>query len=391
LSASFFQSCVLQSDGPEDPGGSTSGGIDAAGNSAGGATSGIGGASVGGSISGAGGSFAGVAGSISGAGGSFAGVAGSISGASGSFAGLGGPVGGAGGSFAGIAGSISGAGGSFAGIAGSNVAGSDASGGGAGTENGGLGGASAGGAAGGATAGACSGADPSCAGMTGTAGLSGSGGSGGSNGDPSLPLVLSTNLINFPATECGTVPTSKTFTITNPSSVTKTWRAVAVGAAAFLAEPTGSSLAPGEVVTVTVTPPFVPLRSQPNGSNPLMTGGLAINDAGSYQTLMLSEPIAGAFYSWTPANLNFGVVPLNTSATLHLTQSGDSSGRAAGNNPAFVGTSSPASWHEWTFTFNATSVGTQTATFTWVSVPYNRAPCTPDTFTATAVVPAPVQ
>jgi len=227
--------------------------------------------------------------------------------------------------------------------------------------------------------------------MPGNAGASGNGGSAGFNGDPSLPLLLSTNLINFPATECGTAPTSKTFTITNPSSVTKTWRSVPVGAFTFLAEPTGSSLAPGEIVTVTVTPPFVPTRSRPNGSNPLMTGGFVIDDAGNDQTLLLAEPIAGAFYSWTPPNLHFGSVPLNTTATAHLTQSGDSSGRAVGDNPAFVGTYSPQSWHEWTFTFNATTVGTHTATFTWVSIPYQRAPCTPDTFTATAIVPAPVQ
>lgn len=395
LSAGFFQSCVLRSDGPEDEGGATSGGHDSAGDAAGGATSGAGAAGVSGSVGGASGSFAGIAGSTGGSGGSV-GVVGSIGGAGGSVGGVAGSIGGAscGG---GVAGSMGGASGSLneagstsagssglAGNGGSNVAGSDASGGGG--ESGGIAGASSGGA----PAGGCSGAEPSCAGMAGTAGASGSSGSGGSNGDPSLPLLLSTNLINFPATECGSTPTSKTFTITNPSSVTKTWSSSPAGAVTFIAEPAGSSLAPGEVVTVTVTPPFVPTHSRPSGSDPLMTGGLRIGDGGNYQFITLSEPIAGAFYSWTPANLNFGSVPLNTSATLHLTQSGDSSGRPAGNNPAFVATISPLSWHEWTFTFNATTVGTQTATFTWLSVPYNRAPCTPDTFTATAFVPTPL-
>jgi len=117
-----------------------------------------------------------------------------------------------------------------------------------------------------------------------------------------------------------------------------------------------------------------------------MTGVLVIAEGAVSQTLILSEPIAGAFYSWSPANLNFGTVAFNTSTTLHLTQSGDSSGRAVSDNPAFSGTYSATSWHEWTFTFNASTVGTQTATFTWKSVPYNRAPCTPDTFTATAYV-----
>ena len=415
VSAGFFQSCVLRSDAPEDQGGSTSGGNDSAGNTAGGATSGAGAAGVSGNIGGLGGSVAGIAGSIAGAGES-AGIAGSIAGAGGSMAGIAGSIAAASGSVAGIAGSIAGAGGSVAGIAGSiggvsgwsndagstsaggsglagnggsNMAGSDASGGGAGAASGGVGGASSGGASGNGAAGACSGADPSCAGMPGNGGASGSGGSGGSGGDQYIPLLLSTNLINFSATVCGTAPTSQTFTLTNPSSVTKTWHSVPVGAFAFLAEPTGSSLAPGEVVTVTVTPPFIPLRSRPNGSDSFMTAGLVIVDGGNYQSLTLSGQIAGAFYSWTPANLKF-FAPLNTSATVNLTQSGDSSGRAAGNNLAFVATYSPLSWHEWTFTFNATTVGTQTATFTWLSI-YGRPPCTPDTFTAFAVVPTPAQ
>lgn len=387
-SAGFLQSCVLPSDGSGAEGGSPSGGSDSAG-----------GNSDGGSMSGTG-AVAGGSGAMGGGTGALGGAGESGGGGTGALGGVGGAMGGTSGSAGGIAGSMVSMGGCSnyggwnaagwlgqAGIGGANVAGSGASGGEAGSGNGGQGGGAFGGASGSAAAGSCNAADPSCAGMSGGAGAPPSAGNGGTGGVPSLPLVLSTKLIDFPATECGTTPTSKTLTITNPSSASKTWRAIPGGAFTFLADPTSSSLAPGEAVTVTVTPPFIPLRSQPSNSSQLMTGVLLIADGAVYQTITLSEPIAGAFYSWTPASLNFGIVAINTSATLHLTQSGDSSGRAASDNAAFSGTYSASSWHEWTFSFNATTVGVQTATFTWKSVPYNRAPCTPDTFTATAFVP----
>jgi len=285
-------------------------------------------------------------------------------------------------------------GGSSSGVAGAGVAGAGVAGaGGAGAGVAGAGVAGAGGACVGAS-------DTSCAGMPGSAGASGNGvsgaGSGGSNGDPSLPLLVSTQLINLPSTHCGTVPTSsQAFTITNPSSVTKTWTSYLSQSLPFFSvEPTGSSLPPGQVVTVTATPLLIPAGSIPNGSSPLMRGAVVISEHPNdvIHSINVSQQIAGPFFSWSPANLNFGVVRLNTSLTLPITQSGDSSGRLSGDNPAFVPSAlNPQSWHEWNVTFFASAVGTQTATFTWQSF-NDPIACTPNTFTATATVQAgPVQ
>jgi hypothetical protein len=292
-----------------------------------------------------------------------------------------------GGSFGGMSGSAGQAGSNPAGSAGlagdggSNATGGDGSGGAAGSSDGGLGGVAAGG-------GACGGAsDTNCAGTSGSAGASGNGGSGGSNGDPSLPLLVSTQLIILPENQCGTVPTSsQAFTVTNPSSVTKTWTSVVLGPGPFFSvTPTGSSLAPGEVVTVTATPVFIVEGSMPNGSESMMRGGLAIIEQPDnvVHVIDVSDQILGAFSSWSPANLGF-VVPLNGSQTLSLTQSGDSSGRLSADNPSFVASINPANWHEWTVTFVGDAVGTQTTTFTWRS-PF-KPECTLNTFTATGVV-----
>ena len=423
LSTGFALSCGSPSDGGGDEGGSTSGGggnVSHGGSATGGSTAGT--SAAGGSLAGVAGSFAGVAGSFAGADGSFAGAGGSFAGAGGSFAGVGGSFAGVGGSFAGAGGSSAGAGGSsagFGGVAGSfgdvggsagyagstptggggladtggwNAAGGDGLAGTAGSNSGGVGGVAAGGAAAG---GACAGgSDANCAGMSGNAGASGNGvsggGSGGSGGDPSLPLVVSTQAIRF-SIACGSVPsTSETFTITNPSSVTKTWRSSLMTFPFLSVAPTGSSLPPGQSVTVTVTPLLIPAGSLPNDSSNLRMGPLIIiegTDPASsvVHAITVYEDISGAFYAWTPENLNFGAVRLGTSVTVPMTQSGDTSGRMLGDNSSFVPQISPMSWHDWTVTFFANTVGTQTSTFTWQSF-YGKVACTRNTFTATAVV-----
>ena len=405
LSAGFAPSCVFPSDTHGDDGGATSGGDSSgAGNSTGGSVSGNAGAGGGapqggGTTAGGGGNpqggnsgnseagtTAGGGGNPPGGGGASAGGGGTPEGGGGASAGGGGTSG----SFGEAGSTTSAGGGGQPGNGGSNTGG-DGLGGAAGLNNGGLGGVETGGGSGGTCVG---GSDANCGGMPGSAGASGNGlggaDSGGANGDPSHPLVISTQLINLPATTCGTAPTSsQTFTITNPSSVTKTWTYfLTPSAPAVSVAPPGSSLSPGQVVTVTVTPTLIPSGSLPNGTSPLVMGGLGIVEHPDNVTHMatLTLQILGIFYSWSPANLDFGVVPLHSSVTLPIAQPGDSSGRLRSNDTAFVPSNlDPGSWHRWSVTFTANAVGTHTTTLAWVSFT-GRESCTQNTFTATAVV-----
>jgi hypothetical protein len=325
LSAGFFQSCVLPSNEPGAEGGSTSGGSDStAGSSDGGSMSGTG------AVAGVSGAMAGAAGVLGSAGESDGGAAGALGGSAGtagSIAGTGASGGGSAGALGGIGGAMGGTSGSAGGIAGSMV-----------------------------SFGGCS-------------------NYGGSNSHQlsrdrvrihphfadahdQQSIERNQDLEGRPS---GSVhlPRRPNGLFTCSGRSRDRHRDTAVHSSALAAKQ------------------FVPAHDR----RTLDCRRRRLSDNHTVRTNR------GSILLMTPANLNFGTVALNASATLHLTQSGDSSGRALSDNAAFSGAISMASWHEWTFTFSATIVGIQTATFTSKSIPYNRAPCTPDTFTATAFVP----
>ena len=437
LSSAFALSCGSPAtDGGEggttsNTGGASAGRSSAGANASGGVAESAGGPSGAGGLAGVAGVYSGVGGSTAdaGAGASVAGAAdvgsctGGIAGWSGSaganaggVAGLAGAAGSnAGGvaGFAGVAGSnaggvggLAGNAGGVGGLAGSNTGGSGgvAAGGNCGfpgpvcagatgaSGEGGLAGSNSGGSGGVAAGGNCGFPGPVCAGAT---GASGEGGSGGSNGDPSASLTFSTQALYFSSLACGEAPSSsssRTFTITNPSSVTKVWRALFVGEAAqfFSVDPSSASLLPGATVTVTVTPLLIP-----TGSVPLLhnnTGAIVITANSQVQgnAIALYEQISGAFFSSSPQDLNFGIVPLNTSVDTWVPPFANNHYAPFSDNaPSFTATWHPAPDSLWSVHFVANAPFIQRAKFTWQPGGPYPAVCTPNTFTATAVVSVP--
>jgi hypothetical protein len=280
----------------------------------------------------------------------------------------------------------------------SGAAGSSASGqGGIGAAAGVSGVAGSGGAVGGAAGVSGVAGSGGTVGIGGAAGASGIGGSSGSSGDVS-PVLIVTELglgagdirpLPFPATHCGSSPPgSQTFTITNPTSVTQNWTATLAQSFPFFSvSPPGSSLAPAQVVTVTITPLLIAAGSIPINVSSSMSGTITINGAQlGTPPIPVTELITGPFFSWSPANLDFGLVPVGSNPRLPLTLTFNGSGPVLGGDTHFSGsTLNPQAPSSWSVGLFDNTGGVDTGTLTWSSQS-DQVYCTPHTFTATAVV-----
>jgi hypothetical protein len=218
-------------------------------------------------------------------------------------------------------------------------------------------------------------------------GTSGNGGAGGAATSPSL--VLSRDAIAFLPNDCG-APGSPplTFTITNTSNATVDWSATLAQQFAFFSvAPSGSSLAPGGVATVTVTSLPIADSSVPPALMPELSGSIGISgDPAGPQSVTVREILSGFGYTWTPTELNFGDVRIGETTTLPITVTPltpKTMGVQLGSEDSAF-TASRFNQARWTVTFAPTSPGPQTGTLRWASQLNPSAPsCTPSTFTAT--------
>ena len=234
-------------------------------------------------------------------------------------------------------------------------------------------------------------------GISGAAGTSAMGGGSGSSGDGS-PVLIVTEFglgpgdirpLQFPATHCGSSPPgSQTFTITNPTSVTQNWTATLAQSFPFFSvSPPGSSLAPAQVVMVTITPLLIAAGSIPVNVSSSMSGTITINGAQlGTPPIPVTELITGPFFSWSPANLDFGLVPVGSNPRLPLTLTFNGNGPVLGGDTHFSGsTLNPQAPSSWSVGLFDNTGGVDTGTLTWSSQS-DQVYCTPHTFTATAVV-----
>lgn len=124
------------------------------------------------------------------------------------------------------------------------------------------------------------------------------------------PPSAGPDTLDFGEVNCGKTAEAKTFTITNPSAKPVAWSA-ALGkgaSSAFTIDPASGTAAPGESVTVTVTPSAVPQTSS-TAANAL---GDVINVTlgASTATITLKETAHGAILFYQPAStLAFGNTP----------------------------------------------------------------------------------
>jgi hypothetical protein len=210
-------------------------------------------------------------------------------------------------------------------------------------------------------------------------------------------LVVSTQFVGFPSAACNGIanpPTS--FTLTNGFNAPIDWSTTLAESLAFFSiAPSGSSLLPGEAVTVTVTPSALASGSLPHGFPPTLSGTITIlGDSAGPQTVSVTEPVMGIDISWTPTNLDFGMVPVtilppvgSPSASLTVMESGPATSspiELSSDNTSFsanlVNTYPRTSW---TVQFAPTKVGLQTATLTWGTQTSGSIFCSPHAFTAT--------
>jgi hypothetical protein len=290
----------------------------------------------------------------------------------------------------GAAGTTSGAGGTISSHGGS---------GGAGAVGGSLGAGEGGGA------GMASGGSAGMSGGSGTGGASGSagaattGGAAGSGGGSATGhLVLSTPFVAFPFATCnGIANLPASFTLSNGSNAPFDWSTTVTESSPFFSiAPTGSSLLPGETVTVTVAPSALASGSLPHGFSPSFSGTIAISgDPAGTQTVSVTEPIMGIDISWTPVNLDFGMVPIsngppvgNPSATQTVTESApltSSPIQLSSDNPSFTAnlTAPLPPRSSWAVAFAPTKLGPQSATLTWGTQTSSSIFCSAHTFTAT--------
>jgi hypothetical protein len=238
----------------------------------------------------------------------------------------------------------------YAGASGTSVGGvAGAKGGSAGTSShgGGAGSSGVGGAAGlGAGLGGESGISGGGSSNGGLAGMSGAGtsgalGSGGAantggtagsgGGSATGHLVVSTLGVSFPVATCnGIASPPQSFTLSNGFNAPIDWGTTLTESFPFFSiAPTGSSLLPGETVTVTVSPLALAPSSLPPNFQPNFSGTIAISgDSAGTQFVSVSETVTGIDITWTPTTLDFGMVPIgsgppvgNPAATQTVTQS----------------------------------------------------------------------
>jgi hypothetical protein len=253
---------------------------------------------------------------------------------------------------AGSGGSHSGGMGGGAGSSGS----SGAAGSGGTARSGGLGGSS--GLAGSAGAG----------GVSGSAGNGGIGGSGGAGGGGSSPgqLTLSATELDF-AVMCPEPPVAdpQMFTVDNAGGTALTWSA-SFDATKVAVSPSGSTLAPGVHVDVTVSPAPI-VTSSPVGTMVELGDIHITNDVpgASAQTVTLLESALGYFVN-VPPDMDFGDVFVDSSVLQTVPVMASVPGAILGSsNPDFyLNGAAPDQNARWTATFAPTKAGLQTTTLT---------------------------
>jgi hypothetical protein len=118
-----------------------------------------------------------------------------------------------------------------------------------------------------------------------------------------------------------------------------------------------------------------------------MSGTITINGAQlGTPPIPVTELITGPFFSWSPANLDFGLVPVGLSARLPLTVTFNATLPVLGGDTHFSGsTLNPQAPSSWSVGLLDNTAGAVTGTLTWSSQT-DQVYCTPHTFTATAIV-----
>jgi hypothetical protein len=188
------------------------------------------------------------------------------------------------------------------------------------------------------------------------------------------PISLSPTSLMFEGA-CGSTPSPQSFTITNVSAAPVTWTATHSGSR-FSLNVSGSTLASGAAVTVTMSPSPIPQYPALVGDvgEPVTIQSTTASGATFSDQESATELIDGCIYSNLPTGLNFGDVPVGSSQQMTV-QSGQYACTSAGVDWALssVGTTDPAFQigpivhgvgDSWTITFSPGVVGPHTETLT---------------------------
>ncbi|MEO8876453.1 MAG: hypothetical protein ABI461_12765, partial [Polyangiaceae bacterium] len=140
----------------------------------------------------------------------------------------------------------------------------------------------------------------------------------GGDAAPASALTLSSATIDFGLVECGGIaPATQTLTLTNTSSSTVTYGAAASGDEFGLASPATGQIAAGATAILKISSTAVSAFAQAGG---LIEGALQIVTNAPGQKLFvvdLKKTAAGAQLVMIPNNVDFGLVPVGTTAMLN--------------------------------------------------------------------------
>ena len=222
-----------------------------------------------------------------------------------------------------------------------------------------------------------------------SAGTGGATAGTGGAGPGATALVLSTPSITFLQVFCGENQSqTQSFTITNTSRSAIAWSGTSSRPAIFSIAPAGGTLAPDAVVEVKVAPLRV-ANSVAWQDYPTVKGTVSIvGDPAGTRTVAVSENLFGDAFTWSPASLDFGDVPIGSSKSLSITAGYgiSTSGVVFGSSNAFVFEPSSLNYpnvYTWTVTFKPTALGPQSSTMALGSQFHSTVlACTPQTFPA---------